>query len=162
MNLLKRSALTVSLLAILNLPGAVLAQEAPQLEAAPATAAAPAPMDDMQTMRERMQEMMQSKGMWPGNKCNKRDGQGPGMMMQGGGMGMMGMGGGKGAGMDSMGQGKNCDRKDGKGPGMGMGPGGMGRNCDRRGDGGCDVSQRLDDLEKRMDMMQMMMKMMMR
>ncbi len=156
MNLLKRSALAFSMMAILNLPGAVLAEEAPKLEAAPATAAAPAPMEDMQTMRERMQDMMQAQGMGPGGKCNKRDGQGPGMM-QGGGMGK---------GMGPMGQGKDCDRMDGKGPGMGMM--GMGRNCQRKGDGDCgcekgrEMSKRLDELEKRMDMMQMMMKMMMK
>lgn len=157
MNMLKRSALALSLMVVFNLPGAAVAEDAPKLEAAPATESAPAPMDDMQTMRERMQDMMQAQGMGPGGKCNKRDGRGPGMMMQGGVMGM---------GMGPMGQGKDCDRMDGKGPGMGMM--GMGRNCHRMGgdDCGCEkgeeLSKRLDELEKRMDMMQMMLRMMMK
>lgn len=159
MNTLKHTVLSLSLLALLNMPATVLAEDAPKLEATPATEAAPAPMDDMQAMREKMQDMMQSQGMGPGGKCNKRDGQGPGMMMQGKGMGM-GPGGG-------MGPGKDCDRRDGKGPGMmmGMGPGGMGKNCHRMGDGdgcGCNVDKRLDEMEKRLDMMQMMLKMMMK
>lgn len=157
MNSLKRATLALSIMALLNIPAVALAEEAPKLDSTPATEAAPAPLDDMRTMRERMQDKMQAQGMGPGGKCNKRDGQGPGMMMQGGGMGK------------GMGQGKDCDRWDGKGPGMGMGQGGMGMNCHRKGEGpdcGCDqgkeLAKRMDELEKRMDMMQMMLKMMMR
>jgi hypothetical protein len=163
MNLLKRSALALSMMAVLNLPGAVLAEESPKepakLEPIPATQSAPAALDDMQSMRERMQEMKQAQGMGPGKKCDKPGGHGhgPGMMMQGGGMG---------GGMGPMAHGKHCDKPGGHGMGMG---GGMGQNCHRMGDGqacGCehgkDLEKRLDDLEKRLDMMQMMLKMMMR
>jgi hypothetical protein len=144
MNMLKPTTLALSLLALLQIPVA-LAEEAPKLEPAPATAAAPAPLEDMQTMRERMLDMIQAQGMGPGGKCNQRDGQGPGMMMQG----------------CPMGQGRHCDRMEGMGPGMGG-------NCHRMGDGGCgcekgrEMSKRLDELEKRMDMVQMMLKMMMK
>lgn len=176
MNIPKRATLAFSLLALLQAPVPVLAEEAPKLESSPATAAAPAPLDDMQSMGEKRQDMMASPGMGPGGKCNKRGGpgamqgvgpgKGPGMTGMGPGMGM-------GAGMGPMGQ--DCDRRDGKGPGMmgmgqgGMGRMGMGRKCHPVGDGdacGCEhadaLEKRLDEMEKRLDMMQMMLKMMMK
>ncbi|MEW5770497.1 MAG: hypothetical protein AB1831_09060 [Pseudomonadota bacterium] len=134
MNRLKPAAIACAMLLLGQLPAHAWAEEAPKLETTPATPAAPAPMDDMQAMMPGM-----GMGMGPGGRCNKRPGMGQGM-----GQGMM-MGGG----------------------GMGMGPGGKPchRNagaCDCGCEGGGDVAARLDEIEKRLDMMQMMLKMMMR
>lgn len=145
---LKRNALGLSLMALLAMCGAALAEEAAKLETAPATeAAAPAP-EDMGAMRG----MMRGQG----RKCDKHGGpgMGPGMGMGGGmgpGMGMMAAGG--------MGQ-------DGPGPGKGM----MGmKGCQQKGacaqrdcDRGDSLEARVDELEKRLDMMQMMLKMMLK
>lgn len=132
MTRMQRSALIVALMAFFNLPAA-LAQEVPKAEAAAPVADTPAP-----------DEMMPGMGMGTGGKCNKS-----------------GMGPGAGMGMGPMGAGKHCDRPGGMGRGMGP-------NCHRMGDGDCgcpqgrDLSRRVEELEKRLDMMQMMMRLMMK
>jgi hypothetical protein len=148
MKLLQRSALLCSLIAVLGLPGTALADDAPKLDASPATASAPAPVDDMQAMQEHLQALMQAKGMGPGARCHKLDGQAPGLM-PGLGLGPMGP------------DGRKCEWHEG--PGM-VGPG---HKCYRLGEDeacGCahgrDLARRLDELEKRMDMMQMLLQMM--
>jgi len=171
MNMLRRAALALTMLALLQAPAAVLAEDAAKLEASPATMAAPAPLDDIPAMGEQMQDMMPSQGMGPGGKCNKRPGHGPGMMMQGDGMGK---GPGSGPGMDMMAKGKHCD-PDGKArhcdhPRMCQGgcqcPGMMGKGGHHGAQHSCPraeaLEERIDDLEQRLDMMQMMLKMMMR
>ena len=110
-----------------------LAMAEPVAVPAAPDAAASAPMDDLGTGK-----------MGAGKNCQKREGGGPGMM------GMMGMG--PGASM-----------------GKGMGMGGMSHACPKHGAGqGCACPRgeamegRVDALEKQVEMMQMMMKMMMR
>ena len=143
MNLLKRNLLALAMLSALSLSGVAMAEEKAVLESTPATQAAPATMD----------ELIQTSP-----KCNKRDGSGPGMMQ---GMGMQGMG--MRMGMMSSPEDVEKCHKGQKGINKMDGEGKRG-HCDRKGHGaGCDcpVADRVDELEKRMDMMQMMMKMMM-
>lgn len=183
MSLFKNRLGTALLLAAAVLPMPGFADDAPP--SAPAVdqlSPTPNPAERaqlMQTMRARMQEILktedsakrrelidaQAKDM---DAMMKLGPPGPGM-----GMGMMMGPGGMGAGPGMMmGQGANPDCKLGQGPGMGpgmgmmMGPSGK-PNCKTGGHPNCamragEVDQRLDALEKRMDMMQMMMKMMMR
>ncbi|OYY95763.1 MAG: hypothetical protein B7Y41_00250 [Hydrogenophilales bacterium 28-61-23] len=149
MNLFKRNVLAAALLAALVSPAAVMADQVPApTEAVEQPAATPAAdrMDLMQTMRNRMFEMMQATD--PAKRKELMDAQVKDMeamkkMAPPAGMGMgMGMGMGPGAGM--------------------MGPRGR---CDQRIDRArlADTnSQRLDALEKRMDLMQATLQMLLR
>jgi replicative DNA helicase len=140
-------------------PVAAVADEAPTAASAKsATTTAPAPQVDrmelMQTMRARMQEMMKTED--PAKRKTLMEAQAkdmdvmmrlaqpmPGMgMMMGPGMGMM-MGPG---GMPAAAGQKNCRMA-------------YADNCARHDDA---TDHRLDALEKRVDMMQMMMRMMLR
>lgn len=145
----QHNTLMLALAGALAMPGTLMAADAAKDEHHPDQAAAPSAQERAQAMRQRMMEIRTTKDldkrkqlieaqmkdmeamMAEGSCPMMADGK-PGMGMMGGGMGMMG---GKG------------------GMGMMMGPGMMGQ------DG--MMEKRLDALEKRLDMMQMMMKMQM-
>jgi len=178
MNLLKQNVLAWVMLSMMSLPGVVMAEVKDEvrvedkavLQSTPATQSAPALMDEL---------------MQPGQKCNKRDGSGYGATqgemrgaMQGTSQGMAQGMRGKGMGMMSSPEAiekchrgekaYKCDKaskceNDSKCANKMAGEGKRG-HCDRKGQGAscdCPVAERVDALEKRIDMMQMMMQMMM-
>lgn len=170
MNTMRYTTLSMALAAALALSVPALAQsaaEAPAAQPAPATQAAAA---GMAQMRERMREMRRdaedclmgdevAETEFPDTPAAKAA---PGMMGMAPGQGM---GPGMGSGMGKMGKGMGmrgeaCDMPRGgmmKGQGK---PGMKMQGC--RMMGGCMADKRLDALEKRMDMMQMMLEMLVR
>lgn len=146
MNLLKRNLLAAMLLTAFAFPAAVLADVvADRADASEPAAAMPSErMELMQTMRARMHEMMQNKD--PAKRKALMEAQAKDMdtlaqMGPPGGMNMM-----MGPGGRMMGPGMKADCHSG-----------LGGDRPRRDDAS---HQRLDALEKRVDMMQMMMQMM--
>ncbi|HRH81616.1 MAG TPA: hypothetical protein PLW81_11275 [Thiobacillaceae bacterium] len=165
MNLLKCKFPLVLLLCALGAPISASAEEArAEPQAAAPAADQPDRLELMQAMRERMHQMMRTQDPEERRKLMDEQMKSMASMMEmgppGPGMGMMmGPGGGLGPMAMTPGGGQKCNTA--KGPGMGMmspsgdkpckaGPGG---HC-RHGDGALD--QRLDALEKRMDLMQAM------
>ncbi len=166
-------ALTLAAALMLPLPALSADATADSTAAAtpPASASAGAPaVPSLQTMRERMMEMHASqdpekrKEMMESMRdkhagCRMTDGDAKPMGMMGMGMGM---GPGPGPG-NMMADGQACHKMhanaggDGK-PGCGMGKHGEGHGGSRH----AVMEQRVESLENRMDMMQMMMRMMMK
>ncbi len=159
MNIPRKSGLILALAFAFSLPFAASAEEASGHAGHSSTPAAAAEQPAAQPMSS-MQDMMREMRRDPSN-CKTMPGASAGTPASMPGMGMMGMGAGKGGmhdknckmgGMQAQdkpcmqGQDKSCMQ-------------GQHMNCSMRG--GAD-DPRLDMLEKRVDMMQMMMEMMMR
>lgn len=148
MNLMKRNVMAAMLLAALGSPAAVMADQVPAPDVAVEPAAA-SPMADrmdlMQTMRNRMFEMMRAAD--PAKRRELMDAQAKDMEA-----------------MAKMGP--PADMGMMMGPGAGMGPKGK---CEQRMEPRNDrarhadvSSQRLDALEKRVDLMQTMLQSLLR